>query len=72
MNNIVLGTMNIEYQYSSNEDKSIESYKDIIEKYILECNENNIYIDTAYYYGNVFYNSSAYINKCSKQIVFQT
>jgi aflatoxin B1 aldehyde reductase len=52
MNNIVLGTMNIEYQYSSNKDKSIESYKDIIEKYILECNENNIYLDTAYYYGN--------------------
>ena len=33
MNNIILGTMNIEYQYSSNLDKTINSYKQIIEYY---------------------------------------
>lgn len=47
---IVLGTMNIEYPYSSQKDKSINTYKKIIEKYILST-ENPI-LDTAYYYGN--------------------
>jgi len=50
MNNIILGTMNIEYPYSSNNDKSINNYKKIIE-YYFESVENPI-LDTAYYYGN--------------------
>jgi len=48
--NLVLGTMNIEYPYSSNKDKTINSYKEIIEKYI-SISDNPI-LDTAYYYGN--------------------
>jgi aflatoxin B1 aldehyde reductase len=50
MNNIILGTMNIEYPYSSNPDKNIDTYKQIIE-YYFESTENPI-LDTAYYYGN--------------------
>ena len=50
MNNIILGTMNIEYPYSSNHDKNIDTYKKIIE-YYFESVENPI-LDTAYYYGN--------------------
>ena len=50
MNNIILGTMNIEYPYSSNPDKNIDTYKKIIEYYV-ESVENPI-LDTAYYYGN--------------------
>lgn len=46
----VLGTMNIEYPYSSNKEKTLNSYKEIIEKYISVS--NNPIIDTAYYYGN--------------------
>jgi len=47
---LILGTMNIEYPYSSNTDHSIEYYKSIIDKY-LELVEDPI-LDTAYYYGN--------------------
>ena len=47
---IVLGTMNIEYPYSSNANKSIDDYKNIIEKYI--SSTHNPILDTAYYYGN--------------------
>jgi aflatoxin B1 aldehyde reductase len=50
MDNLVLGTMNIEYPYSSLKDKSVESYKSIIQKYISSV--NNPILDTAYYYGN--------------------
>jgi len=50
MNNIILGTMNIEYPYSSNPDKNIDTYKKIIE-YYFQSVENPI-LDTAYYYGN--------------------
>ena len=49
--NCVLGTMNINYPYSSNNNKSIEEYKNIIEKYISYVGTNAI-LDTAYYYGN--------------------
>ena len=48
--NCVLGTMNIEYPHSSNKEKTIDSYKEIIEKYI-SVSKNPI-LDTAYYYGN--------------------
>lgn len=50
MANIVLGTMNIEYMHSSQKDKSINTYKNIIEKYIYSA--TNPILDTAYYYGN--------------------
>jgi len=46
---IILGTMNIEYAYSSKKN-SIKEYSDIINKYIKSV-ENPI-LDTAYYYGN--------------------
>ena len=48
--NCVLGTMNIEYPHSSNKEKTIDSYKEIIEKYV-SVSKNPI-LDTAYYYGN--------------------
>jgi aflatoxin B1 aldehyde reductase len=51
MSNIVLGTMNINYPYSSNINSDIESYKTIIECY-LKKTEKNAVLDTAYYYGN--------------------
>lgn len=47
--NTILGTMNIEYPYSSKKN-SIKEYSNIIKKYI-----NNVetpILDTAYYYGN--------------------
>jgi len=47
---IILGTMNIEYPHSSQKDKSINTYKNIIEKYIYST--KNPILDTAYYYGN--------------------
>ena len=50
MNNTILGTMNIEYSYTSNINNSIDYYKDILEKYVSQT-EYPI-IDTAYYYGN--------------------
>jgi len=48
--NTVLGTMNIEYPYSSNKNKSIQSYQEIIEQYFhnIDCP----ILDTSYYYGN--------------------
>lgn len=48
--NIILGTMNIEYPYSSQSNKSIDKYTEIIKEYI-SLTENPI-LDTAYYYGN--------------------
>ena len=47
---MILGTMNIEYPYSSQKDKSIDTYKNIIEQYI--SSTSNPILDTAYYYGN--------------------
>ena len=47
--NIILGTMNIEYQYSSKKN-SINDYSNIINKYIKYV--KNPILDTAYYYGN--------------------
>jgi len=47
---MILGTMNIEYPYSSQQNKNIITYKNIIEQY-LESTDNPI-LDTAYYYGN--------------------
>lgn len=47
--NIILGTMNIEYPYTS-KTNSIKEYDKIIKKYIK--NVNNPILDTAYYYGN--------------------
>ena len=67
MNKIILGTMNIHYPYSSNQDTSNEYYKSIIDRYVWHldnynadiktgtCTTNSkIYpiLDTAYYYGN--------------------
>lgn len=49
--NCILGTMNINYPYSSNNSNSIEEYKKMIEKYITYVGKNAI-LDTAYYYGN--------------------
>jgi len=51
-NRYILGTMNIEYKYSSVNNKidKIEEYKSIIDKYIE--NFKNPILDTAYYYGN--------------------
>jgi aflatoxin B1 aldehyde reductase len=48
--NFVLGTMNIDYPYSSNIEKTYQSYKEIVDKYIY-ASEQPI-LDTAYYYGN--------------------
>ena len=50
LTNYILGTMNIKYPYSSNKDRSIESYQEIINYYIQ--NYENPILDTAYYYGN--------------------
>ena len=50
MHQTVLGTMNIEYPYSSNSNTSLEYYQSILEKYISQT-EHPI-LDTAYYYGN--------------------
>lgn len=47
---IVLGTMNIEYPYSSNLNTSINEYKNIIDKYI--SSTDTPILDTAYYYAN--------------------
>jgi len=49
--NCILGTMNINYPYSSNKNKSIEEYTKMIEKYITYVGKKAI-LDTAYYYGN--------------------
>jgi aflatoxin B1 aldehyde reductase len=47
--NTILGTMNIEYPYSSKQN-SVKEYSDIINKYISSV--KNPILDTAYYYGN--------------------
>jgi len=49
--NVILGTMNINYPYSSNQNASIEEYKKMIETYIHYIG-NKAILDTAYYYGN--------------------
>lgn len=49
--NLILGTMNIDYPYSSNNDFSKEYYTKMIEKYIHYVG-NKAILDTAYYYGN--------------------
>jgi len=53
MSNIVLGTMNISYPYSSNNLNSykLDSYKSILEAYLNKMKKKSI-LDTAYYYGN--------------------
>jgi len=51
MNKIILGTMNIHYPYTSNNDSSNKYYKSIIDKYVYYVG-NEPMIDTAYYYGN--------------------
>jgi len=54
--NIVLGTMNIDYPYTSlsEKDRNLSTYSDIIETYIQKCGGYNMIpiLDTAYYYGN--------------------
>lgn len=50
LENYILGTMNIKYPYSSNQDETVESYKEIIDFYVQ--NYKNPILDTAYYYGN--------------------
>ena len=47
----VLGTMNICYPYSSNNQTNYSEYKQIIQAYIDKVG-NNAILDTAYYYGN--------------------
>lgn len=49
--NIVLGTMNIQYPFTSNPNYSQEYYTRMIEEYISYVG-NNAILDTAYYYGN--------------------
>jgi aflatoxin B1 aldehyde reductase len=49
--NIILGTMNINYPYSSNISATKEYYSKMIEKYIHYVGSKAI-LDTAYYYGN--------------------
>jgi aflatoxin B1 aldehyde reductase len=51
---LILGTMNIEYPWTSNQNKSIDEYKNIIDYYIDHCIESSEVpiLDTAYYYGN--------------------
>lgn len=48
---IILGTMNINYPFSSNPNANLEEYKQMIEKYIYYVG-NKAILDTAYYYGN--------------------
>jgi aflatoxin B1 aldehyde reductase len=49
--NFVLGTMNISYPYSSNNQTNNNEYKQIIQTYIDNVGKHSI-LDTAYYYGN--------------------
>ena len=49
--NIILGTMNIQYPFTSNPVYREELYKEMIETYIYYVG-NNAILDTAYYYGN--------------------
>lgn len=48
--NLVLGTMNIGYKYTSNKNNTPEYYENIINRYI--HNVEDPILDTAYYYGN--------------------
>ena len=48
---MILGTMNIGYNYSSNNNNTNDYYKLIIEEYIKLTDKSRI-LDTAYYYGN--------------------
>ena len=48
MDNIILGTMNIKYDYSSNHDNA--EYENIIHTYLKHS--RNPILDSAYYYGN--------------------
>ena len=52
MQNVILGTMNILYPYSSSLNLETSDYKDMIECYLLETNQQNAILDTAYYYAN--------------------
>ena len=49
--NFVLGTMNICYPYSSNNESNYYEYQQIIQSYIDNVG-NKAILDTAYYYGN--------------------
>lgn len=49
--NTILGTMNINYPYSSNPNANEKEYQKMIEKYIHYVG-NKAILDTAYYYGN--------------------
>lgn len=51
ISNIIFGTMNIHYPYSSNSNHSEEYYTKMINTYINYVGDNAI-LDTAYYYGN--------------------
>jgi aflatoxin B1 aldehyde reductase len=51
ISNIILGTMNIHYPYSSNPHNSEEYYTEMINTYINYVGDNAV-LDTAYYYGN--------------------
>lgn len=48
--NLVLGTMNIGYKYSSNTNNTTEYYENIINEYFYNVSEP--ILDTAYYYNN--------------------
>jgi len=48
--NVVLGTMNIGYKYSSNTNNTTEYYENIINEYFHNVSEP--ILDTAYYYNN--------------------
>ena len=54
--NFILGTMNIQYPYTSNNNQTNDYYKKMIETYFESLkNDSQIPIlDTAYYYGNTF------------------
>lgn len=51
---IILGTMNIEYPWTSNPSNTIGGYKEIINYYLQwsKANSNLSILDTAYYYGD--------------------
>lgn len=51
MENIILGTMNILYPYSSSQ-LQINDYKTMIESYLLKTDSKNAVLDSAYYYAN--------------------
>ena len=51
MENVILGTMNILYPYSSSQ-LQINDYKVMIDSYLSETNASSAVLDTAYYYAN--------------------